>query len=45
MIHLLHTHTHTHTPDLPSALAANVILPDKALWHFRLGHLSQNKLL
>lgn len=37
--------THTHTPDLTSALAANKILPDKALWNFRLGHLSQNRLL
>lgn len=35
----------THTPALTSALAANVTLPDKALWHFRLGHLSQNRLL
>jgi hypothetical protein len=26
----------TQTPDLTSALAANVTLPDKALWHFRL---------
>lgn len=40
-LHVNFAHTHTHTP----VLATNVSLCDRSIWHFRLGNLSQNKLL